>query len=78
MAYRTIAGFEQPLPGSYDRGNRERARQDNLIQSAGGVVNYMCGPLPRPRGNLTTVVKSDTMDGDHQPTPVRNDGRLTA
>ena len=35
MAYRTIAGFEQPLPGSYDRGNRERARQDNLIQSAG-------------------------------------------
>lgn len=78
MAYRTIAGFEQPLPGSYERGNREKARQDALIQDAGGVVNYMRGAKPRPRDNLTTACKSDTMGGEYQPTPPPKDGQSAA
>lgn len=64
MAYRTIAGFEQPLPGSYERGNREKARQDALIQDTGGVVNYMRGARPRENKPLTTTHNCDIMAQD--------------
>lgn len=48
MASYTIAGFEPALPGSYERGNRERARQDAMISAAGGVARYFMGPRWRP------------------------------
>lgn len=40
---RTIAGFEAPTAGTFRRGARERARQDEMIQRCGGIVAYMRG-----------------------------------
>ena len=74
MAYTTIAGFETARPGTYERGNRERARQDGLIVSAGGVVNYLYGAKPR----LTAAGKPCTIGHGHQPTPPQNDVRTGA
>ena len=55
MAYQIIAGFEQATPGSYERGRRERQRQDELVRAAGGVVNYM-------RGCCNTLAVDDEPD----------------
>ena len=34
---------------SVKRGNREAARQQDLIDRAGGIIEYMRGVKPRPR-----------------------------
>lgn len=40
-------------PGTYERGQAERARQDAMIEAAGGLLAYMRGAKPR-----------DNVDGD--------------
>lgn len=64
MAYRTIAGFEQAAPGTYERGKRERQRQDELVRAAGGMVNYVQGARPRINKPLTATHNCDIMAQD--------------
>lgn len=64
MVYQTIAGFEQATPGSYERGRRERQRQDELVRAAGGVVNYVQGARPRVNKPLTATRNCDIMAQD--------------
>lgn len=42
-----LVGFVPASAGTYQRGASERARQWRMIQTAGGVVEYMQGPRPR-------------------------------
>ena len=72
-AYRTIAGFVPPSPGTYSRGEAEHKRQQDLIEAAGdgdrlaegqplsavcGSPRGMDGQLPRLRTEVDTI-KSD-------------------
>lgn len=49
------------MPGTYERGNKERSRQDTLVQAAGGMCAYLRGA--KPRDTLTTAFETATMCG---------------
>lgn len=45
----TRYGFVEATAGTCERGRMERARQDAMIEAAGGVCEYMRGARPRDK-----------------------------
>lgn len=50
-------GFTEATAGTCERGAAERARQDALVQAAGGMCSYLRGA--RPRGNKSLTDAAD-------------------
>lgn len=50
-------------PGTYERGNAERARQDRMVQEAGGMLDYLRGAWPRDNRLLTAAGRCGIMQG---------------